>query len=744
MTRAVRLAIGTGLIACLMADGSQRLRASSPIFWHMATQADFLRGEGEHVSIDADGRLQLGPAVDLVHEATVPIVWTLLADGRGGVWAGTGNQGQVIHVAADGTASIAFDAVELEVHALAAHDGSLYVGTSPDGRVYRVAPDGSSETFFDPGDRYIWSMQFGPDNVLYVATGERGLIYRVDPSGESRVFYDTKAKNVRTLLWRNSELLAATASPGRVFAIDAAGKGFVRLDSGHEEVVALRAGPAGTVYAAAQQGGSSGGQASSPAPTEEPAPAVTATVSTEVTVTATVQAPDVAGEAAASPAGPSGKGAIFRIEGDGLSDRVWLSDVDAPYALLVDAQANLTVGTGSRGRIFQLGSGSPRPELLTRVPAQQVTAFTDLGTSLVFATSNPARLYRLGRGAATAGTYLSPVQDAGTGAAWGLIRWRAVVPEGARLAVATRSGNTPNPDETWSEWSRPYDRADGEPIASPRARYLQWRAEFAAKAAGPELVSVTAAYLPRNARPHVSGITVHPPGIVFQKPFPTGDPDIAGYESPTSDGQVPVPAAARTSQATGSGGAPTLGRRVYQKSFQSFVWKADDDNGDRLSFDIYYRREGDATWKSLRRGVWDPIFTWDTTSVPDGTYTVRIVATDATSNSPATALQGERESSSFDVDNSPPSIAITTIERRGTRVFAAFTVSDTHSPTDRVELSLDADRWQPVFPADGIADGRDERYEVDIEAPAASTVLIRATDVMNNVATSSAAIPTPR
>src|SRR5207253_446157 len=81
------------------------------------------------------------------------------------------------------------------------------------------------------------------------------------------------------------------------------------------------------------------------------------------------------------------------------------------------------------------------------------------------------------------------------------------------------------PDDTWSNWSPAYTNADGSPITSPKARYLQWRAVLTGKGDGPVLTSVTAAYLQRNLRPVVRSITVQPAGIVFQKPFSTGDPE---------------------------------------------------------------------------------------------------------------------------------------------------------------------------------------------------------------------------
>ena len=50
------------------------------------------------------------------------------------------------------------------------------------------------------------------------------------------------------------------------------------------------------------------------------------------------------------------------------------------------------------------------------------------------------------------------------------------------------------------------------------------------KGESPVLTSVTAAYLQRNVRPEVTSVTVHPPGVVFQKPFSTGETEIAGFD----------------------------------------------------------------------------------------------------------------------------------------------------------------------------------------------------------------------
>jgi len=155
-----------------------------------------------------------------------------------------------------------------------------------------------------------------------------------------------------------------------------------------------------------------------------------------------------------------------------------------------------------------------------------------------------------------------------------------------------------------------------------------------------------------------------------------------------------------------------------------------------LQYDVSYRREGETSWKLLKRGLWDPIMVWDTTSVPDGTYVLKIAASDAPSNSPAAALVGELESTSFEIDNTPPRIEIQAPAARAGNRSVAFTVRDEQSSVQRVEYSLDASRWRTVYPKDGIADSRREEFEIALEEnELGRSVLIRATDAMNNVAT---------
>ena len=718
------------------------LSASAPMFWTVATQSDFLKGDVENLSIDSDGRVFLGPAITTVAETSAPFLWTVLAAADGTLWAGTGNEGQVLKIARDGKTSTFFDAAEMEVHALAAApDGGLYVATSPDGKIYQVAADGTAKTFFDPDDKYIWALASAPDGALFAATGEKGNIYRITPDGKGSLFYKTNTTNVVTLAMdRSGNLLAGTESPGRIFRIGKDAKAFVLVDSSYKEIHAIKVAADGTIYAAAFSGAPGGEDRAAPTISTSPEPprAPVPTVSAEITAITVVDAASGMSSSGASSSTRSRnvKGAIYRIRPDGLWDTLWEATDDWPFDLLIDSDNSILVGTGKEGKLFRLSGDPARATLLGRASARQVTALVrDSSGRIIAATSNPGKLFALATTRAATGTYESDVRDAGTVATWGAIRWRAAARPG-EVEVFTRSGNTATPDETWSAWSRAYTVANGETISSPNARYLQWKAVLKGT---PVLTSVTTAYLPRNLRPSVSSITVHPPGTVFQRPFSTGELEIAGFEDNTSDGRNPSQPG--SSGSSGAPASPALGRKVYQKGLQTFVWKADDDNEDRLQYDVWYRREGDTAWKPLKRGLWDAIVVWDTTSVPDGTYYVKVAATDAPSNSPATALVGEFESQSFDIDNTPPQVEVQSATRTGARATVKFAVRDEQSAVLRVEYSLDASRWRVAYPVDGIPDSRREDFDVTLDdTDAARSIIIRVTDAMNNVATAVAEI----
>jgi hypothetical protein len=724
---------------CLVALA--RLGASSPKFFTATTQADFLKGDVENLSIDSHGQLTLGPATELVYDTATPFLWALLPFPDGTLFIGSGNDGRVFKVEPDGKGSMFFDSTELEVHALApAPNGGIYVGTSPDGKIYKVDRGGKGSVFFNSDDKYIWALAVDAKGNLFAGTGDKGLIYKISPDGKGTTFYKTSASHATALTFdKSGNLIVGTGTPGKVLRIDPDGKAFMLLDSPFQEIRALRFDDKGMLYVAAISGrGGSSSPTGNDTPVtmtpSEPVRAPVPSVSAEITSISIVDVGGSSGQGSAREDRRSPKGAVYRITPDGVWDELWESRDDSPYDLIFDQSGTLIVGTGNKGKVYRLEGEPLKPTLITRASAQQVTAFyKDVRGRLYYATANPGKLFRLSSERATRGTFESESKDAQTIATWGSIGWRGTTPPGTKIEIFTRAGNTETPDDTWSLWSAGSTRPEGTAIASPKARYFQWRAVLTGtKSDSPLLTSLSAAYLQRNLRPVVRSITVHPPGIVFQKPFSTGEPDLAGFEDQWTPERRLAQAAANQS----GGGSSPLGRRSYQKGLQTIVWKADDENDDELSYDVMYRREGETAWKVLRKSVTESILVWDTNTVPNGTYFVKIVASDAPSNPMNTALAGELESSAFEIDNTPPDIIIKSVRVDRGRTIISFDVKDDHSPVQRVEFSQDGQKWRGVFPVDGIADSREEHYELPIDGTLGERgVTLRASDTMNNIAT---------
>ena len=244
---------------------------------------------------------------------------------------------------------------------------------------------------------------------------------------------------------------------------------------------------------------------------------------------------------------------------------------------------------------------------------------------------------------------------------WGTISWRGTADGGNKIELFTRAGNTETPDDTWSNWSAAYSNPAGTAITSPKARYLQWRAVLTGKGDGPVLTSVTAAYLQRNLRP--GGPQHHRASARHRVPEAVHDRRSGTRRLRRS---VDTRAQARRRGCARSLAAPPrLGRRTYQKgSRRPSPGRPTTRTMTTSSYDVLFRREGETTWKTLRQGIQETILVWDTTTVPNGTYFVRIVASDAPSNPLSGALTGELDSTEFEIDNTPPTITVGDRARR--------------------------------------------------------------------------------
>ncbi len=564
------------------------LSAAGPTYWTLATSSDFLRGTSDGVYVSLSGVLTPGPPLSNRLTTSPAQIWSLATAADGTLWAGTGGDGRVIRLRPGQPEETVYDSPETNVFAIAIAGSRVYAATSPDGKVYAIESDGTTRTFFDPQEKYIWALAVDRENRLWVGAGNPAVIYRVDANGTSQVVYRPPASHVVSLaLDASGRMLAGTESPGRLYRFDAADHPFVLLDSGMTEVVASSTDASGVTFAAAVTGGddSSSSTSSTDSSSSSSSPAASSSGSS---TSSGASVSTFSGAASASTA--SGRSVLFRIAPDGTWEDIW-STTDIMYDVAATGDGGALVATGPNGRLYKV-TRDLDVQLLTGVDAKNVTRFSTGrgGVLMNFATASPGRVIAVGTGQQSPATYLSPVRDSKSVANWGLLRWDATAP----VALSTRSGNTDTPDDSWSAWSAPYTHADGEAIASPAARFLQWRAVFTSPgtAAAPvELTSVTVAYLPRNSRPEVSSITVYPPGVVFQRPFTNEEGAIEGLDDGVAEARRPPGDPGPT--------ASLPGRRMFQKGLQAIAWKGDDDDGDELRYSLQYRLEGESTWRDL-------------------------------------------------------------------------------------------------------------------------------------------------
>jgi hypothetical protein len=360
--------------------------------------------------------------------------------------------------------------------------------------------------------------------------------------------------------------------------------------------------------------------------------------------------------------------------------------------------------------------------VVTDAPDEQLTRLLPAGDATLAAASNQGRVYKLGSQPAQNGTYESKVLDAKTVASWGKVSWR-VLGNSASIELSTRSGNTDKPDNTWSDWSAGYTTAAGQPVTSPRGRYLQWRASFKRGSGAPDqLERVQVAYLQQNVRPQVVSISLLPYGVALQNPIPLA-PGTLPFG--TSDGP-----ALNSPRDRGRERQPQSPRQLVQPGAQSFTWKATDDNDDALEYSLFFKGEGESEWKLLEKNLTDSFFTLDAATLPDGVYTVKVVASDGPSNPIGRSLIGELISRPFVISNATPLLEITSSKVAGKKADVQFRARVGTGKVASAEFSVDGGEWLLIFPTDGIADSSQEEYQ--FQTPELSTgehvVGLRASD----------------
>ena len=698
------------------------LRAVETQVWEHSEQADFEKATLSKLSLSSEGRLTPAPVLREIHDPSVAFLWAIARDSKGNLYAGGGSVGGtkskliVVNAAGQARTLAELDGMVIQSIAIDKQD-RVYAATSPDGKVFRVDAAGKAEQFYDPKAKYIWALAFSGQGDLFVATGDQGEIHRVAPSGAGSVFYHTEEAHVRSLaIDAHDNLIAGTDPSGLILRISPAGKGFVLYEAAKREITTVAVAADGTIYAAGS---------GIKAPLTAPAVAAPRQAQSAQGANIMVAAPTGGQDRAPAIAGPATGGGvpggsdIYRVQPDGYARRIWTHAQDVVYALAFDAQGSVIAGTGNRGNIYRLDSDHTYT-LLARVAPSQVTGLATAPGGHVYAvTGSIGEIFSLGPERETSGTLESEVLDAGAFAYWG--RMTSLSAGRGSVTFETRSGNVSRAQKDWSPWAK----LNGDRVASPAARFLQYRATVSDAA---ELYDVTAAYEMKNVAPVIDALEITPANYKFPAPAAPAAPTPANLTLPALGRPNPTAAPARRSADAGT--SPALS---FAKGHMGARWLANDDNGDSLRFTLEIRGENETAWKPLRENLRERYYSWDSTAFPDGKYRVRVTASDAPSNTPEQALTSSRESDRFLIDNTPPEISGLAGTANGAKIDVRLHAKDALNSLSKAQYSVNGGEWIVVEPTTRLTDSEEHDYRFQVDRGAGeTTIAVRVTDAYEN------------
>jgi hypothetical protein len=666
MNRLLRYSLlGAGLVFAAHAS------AVGTRHFSLEKSADFKGGDLKGVAVDSAGHVRAGFNLGSVPVLQGTAIWSALPLRDGSVLLGTGNDGKLLKLSG-GAVSVLAETKALVITSLVeAWGGAVVMGTLPDGKVMKWDHGKLSDLVTLKGTEHVWQVAYDDKKkALYAATGPEGKLYRISESGEAQVYFDAPEQHLMSVaVAPDGTVYAGASDKAKLYKITAPGHASVLYDFGRTEVRAIAINKKGDVFAIANEI-KPGSQAPSRHSEGSPAqPANTAPKS-------------------------KGKGTLYKFSSDGTPDQL-LDDSDEHYtSLALGDDGRPYVGTGVEGRVYTVDANH-NSVLVADVDERQVGALVLTGKDQLVVASDPAVVHPVKGIGGPDAVWTSKVLDAGLRARFGKITWEATGP----LQVSTRTGNTKDPDDTWSAWSTGL----GAPalIDSPAARYLQVRARFE-KDPNTVLSEIGVSFLTDNLRAVITTI------------------DAKDTDSSDSDDSIH------------SSGGPVTHK---PESTISLSWKVDNPDKDDLRYRLQYRQVGSNTWFDLlkpQEKLTKDSYSWETSDLPEGRYRVRVVATDELSNPPDRVTRDEMESSVVLVDNTPPVI-------EGLKVVGKHVSGvaiDGVGPIARIEISqAGSDEWTPFYPTDGIFDEQREEFDADVSklAPVTPALLsLRVYDKANN------------
>ncbi|MGR3318328.1 MAG: hypothetical protein ACUZ8O_07575 [Candidatus Anammoxibacter sp.] len=766
------------LISCLAVDfvDCGKAAGATTKFWKQNRYKDFSRGNVNNVALHSNGNVMLAPKTEDITGINASYVWCMAMDQYGNIFAGTGNPGVVYKITKQKKAIEIFRLPE-GMHVLSMvtdNNGNIYVGTAPKGIIYKINNEMETDMFRDLPATYIWDLVTDNNGNLFAATGNNGKIYRIHEGGEAEVILDSEATHILDMEIDANNVIFACSEPfGLIYKITPKGKISVLFDAKEEEVHCITLGNNGTLYA----GTASGGKPHIRFPKWQ-MPKMTAPIpansSNSVSNGNINQWADFGlvdkrlgdGQAIDTEDMKAGKwlsnierllspinlttkpNVVYRILPNGNAQRILKLDEGFILSIISNNANRIYLGTGNKATIYQIEQPlSEHDELnsteqittLFNVESSQVLSLLKIDDNKLYVgTGNNGSVFKISNEFSTSGIYESSIHDASINAKWGRISWNTNIKEGTTITLFTRTGNSKKPDRTWSNWQAsltapPIEETNQYPneisgiIQSPPARLIQYKAEFTTinKYATPILKDVSISYLPDNQPPEISNVSIKNNGNSQSATSKAEEEEEEEEEEKTEE---------KPDQST----ADKNNNTTEKIASQLITWDVKDPDNDQLLCTIFFKDVNETNWRLLAKDIQGQnSYTWETDSIDDAKYQIKILVSDRLDNPIERELQTEMISRSFIIDNTKPEISNIRISKTDKGNYTVTgTVSDNMSNISSMRYSVDVDteNWTSVFPIDRLFDYRNENFSFTVSemTKGKHSVTINTTDAEEN------------
>ncbi len=678
----------------------------------------------------SDGRLVAGPTLaEIAAPPPAEILWCLEPTPDAAKWlVGTGPDGKILELtfnpgnATYGTRELA-TLSDPQVFALKRlPDGSVLAGTSPKGALYLVRDGKPVAQVALPVDS-IFDLLLVDAHTALAATGNPGRIYRIDLAKFSSaglsaekiadaklladrgvtLFGEIRDRNVRRIVALSDGRIAAGSAPkGNIYTFDSPAGAtalsphppFILQENRDAEVTDLLPQPDGDLYAALVFGSGSGESRITPAPksSKDKEPAIDLPPPSQ-------------------PERFGGRSALVWFPANGFPETV-ASHSNAAFYRLARQGNVIVIAGGEAGELFGYDvkerlsltfAGSISSQLNGLVPISGSP-----GKFLVLRNNAPG-LALLDFNAAGPREAETRRVDLAVPSQIGAVRFnRLRNVTDAQLTVELKISNGSDELEGWGPWLPLHSLDGGWQADGLRGRNVKLRFRLAnGAAADPEIDKASLYSLPQNRRPSLQDFRLLTPGYGI---IPAVD--------------QPPPAVVTLSQVMQPGPRDDDSKRkgnflssqvVPSPGTQVVFWTVADPDGDNVVATFSLRRDGDPTWTDLAADTRDSYVQFDTAHMPDGVYFTRLIATETAPRPPADRLSATFETDDLIVDHTPPEMLDVTARRNGDRVTVAAHGRDALSLLDGIEVVFNNGVRETVEqPDDGVRDGREERFTLDL------------------------------